>query len=157
MKFVTAIILACICLVTIGAAGDNMKAFPPADQGMTRYVLTVPQETDESALKIELVIGKTVQLDPRNRYFFGGKLETRTAKGWGFNYYVLPKLGQMAGTRMAADPNEPKVDRFITLGGEQPLLRYNSKLPVVVYVPEGVEVRYRIWRAAAETTKLSPG
>jgi hypothetical protein len=33
--------------------------------------------------------------------------------------------------------NEPKVERFITLGGELYLIRYNSKLPVVVYVPEG--------------------
>ena len=26
-------------------------------------------------------------------------------------------------------------------------MRYNSRLPIVVYVPAGVEVRYRIWRA----------
>lgn len=25
--------------------------------------------------------------------------------------------------------------------------RYNSKLPVVVYVPDGLEVSYRIWGA----------
>ncbi|HWD31650.1 MAG TPA: ecotin family protein, partial [Pseudomonas sp.] len=30
------------------------------------------------------------------------------------------------------------------------LLRYNSKLPVVVYVPQGVEVRFRIWSASDE-------
>jgi ecotin len=40
----------------------------------------------------------------------------------------------------------PKVDRFITLGGEPQLLRYNSRLPLVVYAPDGVEVRYRLWR-----------
>jgi ecotin len=34
----------------------------------------------------------------------------------------------------------------ITLGGEPELLRYNSRLPLVVYLPDGVEVRYRIWR-----------
>ena len=54
----------------------------------------------------------------------------------------------MAGTLMAVDPNAPKVNRFITLGGEPYLIRYNSRLPIVVYVPEGVEVRYRIWTAA---------
>jgi serine protease inhibitor ecotin len=26
-------------------------------------------------------------------------------------------------------------------------IRYNTRLPVVVYAPEGVEVRYRIWSA----------
>lgn len=27
------------------------------------------------------------------------------------------------------------------------MLRYNSKLPIVVYTPENVEVKYRIWKA----------
>jgi ecotin len=62
----------------------------------------------------------------------------------------------MAGTLMAVDPNAPKVDRFISLGGEPYLIRYNSRLPVVVYVPEGAEVRYRIWRAG-ETKPMSEG
>ena len=52
---------------------------------------------------------------------------------------------------------EPKVDRFITLGGEPKLLRYNSRLPVVVYVPADVEVRYRIWRADRKATAARPG
>ena len=52
---------------------------------------------------------------------------------------------------------EPKVDRFITLGGEPKLLRYNSRLPVVVYVPADVEVRYRIWRADRKVTPAKPG
>ena len=56
----------------------------------------------------------------------------------------------MAGTAMAVNPNAPKADRFITLGGEPYIIRYNSRLPIVVYVPEGVEVRYRIWTTAAE-------
>jgi ecotin len=58
---------------------------------------------------------------------------------------------------MAVDPNTPKVDRFITVAGEPLLLRYNSKLPVVVYVPEGVEVRYRVWQAPAELGEIPQG
>ena len=95
---------------------------------------------------MQLLIGKTVKLDAQNRYFFGGRLEKETIQGWGYERYLLKSLGPMAGTLMAVDPNEPKVDRFITLAGEPELLRYNSRLPLVVYVPEGVEVRYRIWR-----------
>jgi ecotin len=131
-----------------GTAGDpNMKAFPPAEAGMTRYVIALPAQADEFAFKVELVIGQTVKLEPGNRYFFGGTLETVNIEGWGFERYVLRKLGPMAGTLMAVDPSTPKVDRFITLGGETQLLRYNSRLPIVVYVPNGVEVRYRVWRA----------
>jgi serine protease inhibitor ecotin len=45
----------------ISHANDNLKAFPPADQGMTRYVLELPKQRDESSFKVELIIGKTVQ------------------------------------------------------------------------------------------------
>ncbi len=47
----------------------------------------------------------------------------------------------MAGTLIGVDPNVPKVARFITLGGEPYIIRYNSRLPVVVYAPDGVELR----------------
>ena len=113
---------------------------------MTRFVITLPERADEDLLKVQLLIGKIIKLDAHNRYFFGGRLETKTIPGWGYDRYVLKSLGPMAGTLMAVDPNEPKVDRFITLGGEPELLRYNSRLPLVVYVPDGVEVRYRIWK-----------
>ena len=102
---------------------------------------------------MELIVGKTVRVD-KNRYFFGGQIKRETIKGWGFTRYTVSKLGPMAGTLMATDPNTPKTDRFITLGGEPYLIRYNSRLPVVIYVPEDVEVRYRIWSAGdAQTIK----
>jgi ecotin len=138
-------------------AADNLKAFPPADDGMTRFVINLPKEMDETAFKVELLIGKTVRTDAGNRYFFGGALETETISGWGFDRHILRKLGPMAGTLMAVDPKAPQVDRFITLGGEPRLLRYNSQLPLVVYVPSDVEVRYRIWRASPTAKKAAPG
>jgi len=138
-------------------AADNMKAFPQAEKGMDRYVLQLPKQNDESAFKVELIVGKTVRVDKGNRYFFGGQLEKETIKGWGFPRYTVNKLGPMAGTMMAIDPNAPKVDRFITLGGEPYLIRYNSRLPVVVYVPKGVEVRYRIWSAGDKIKTIDKG
>ncbi|HUL23678.1 MAG TPA: ecotin family protein [Thermodesulfobacteriota bacterium] len=138
-------------------AGDNMTAFPPARDGMIRYVLQLPKQDDESAFKVELIVGKTVLVDEKNRYFFGGKVEEETIKGWGFPRYNVSKLGPMAGTRMAIDPNTPKVNRFVTLGGEPYLIRYNSRLPIVVYAPEGVEVRYRIWNARPEIKVMEKG
>jgi ecotin len=143
--------------VPVGQAADNMKAFPLAEAGMVRYVLQLIRQDNEPALKVELIVGKTVQADEQNRYFFGGKIEAETIKGWGFTRYKVNKLGQMAGTLMAIDPNAPKTTRFITLGGDSYLIRYNSRLPIVVYVPEGVDVRYRIWSAGVETKKIEKG
>ena len=138
-------------------AVDNMKAFPPAQKGMVRHILQLPKKKDESAFKVELIVGKTVRIDKENRYFFGGQIKRETIKGWGFSRYTVSKLGPMAGTLMAVDQNAPKVDRFITLGGEPYLIRYNSRLPVVVYVPKDVEVRYRIWSAGNEIKTIDKG
>jgi ecotin len=140
-----------------GQGTDNMQAFPPAQEGMLRYVLQLPKQDDESAFKLELIVGKIVKVDKRNRYFFGGKIEEETIKGWGFPRYIVSKLGPMAGTRIAVDPNAPKVDRFVSLGGAPHFIRYNSRLPIVVYVPEGVEVRYRMWSAGTEVKAMEKG
>ncbi len=77
-------------------AKDNMKAFPPADQGKVRYVLQLPTQDDESAFKVELIVGKTVHVDEKNNYFFGGTIEEETIQGWGFPRYIVSKLGPMA-------------------------------------------------------------
>ena len=158
MKAVCSIaVLSFLVAMSSVLAADNMKAFQPAEKGVVRYVLQLPEQKDEYAFKVELIVGKTVQLDEGNRYFFGGKIEAENIEGWGFTRYVVSELGPMAGTLMAVDPSAPKVPRFITIGGEPYLIRYNSRLPVVVYVPEGVEVRYRIWSAPPEAKPIEKG
>jgi ecotin len=148
LRKVLAGMLVLLSAAAIAAGGsDNLQAFPPAAAGMLRHVIELPPQADESLLKVELMIGKTVKIDAVNRYFFGGELETEVIQGWGFERYILRELGPMAGTLMAVDPNAPRVERFIQLGGEARLLRYNSRVPLVVYVPEDVEVRHRLWRA----------
>jgi ecotin len=116
--------------------------------------LQVPQQEDEAAFKVELIVGKTVEVDAHNRYFFGGQISTETIQGWGFERYLVKQIGPMAGTLMAIDPKAPKLARFVSLGGEPFLIRYNSRLPIVVYVPAGIEVRYRIWTASPETKSM---
>lgn len=150
-------LLAFISAVISAQAADIMKAFPPAEAGMVRYILLLPKLEDESTARVELIVGKTVQVDETNTYFFGGKIEKETIKGWGYTRYLVKKIGPMAGTLMGVDPNAPRVERFITLGGEPYLIRYNSRMPVVVYLPEGVEVRYRIWTAGAEMKAMQEG
>lgn len=124
---------------------------------MVRYVLELPKQDDQSTLKLELIVGKTARLDADNQYFFGGNIEPETIQGWGYTRYVVRQLGPIAGTLMAVDLSAPKVDRFVTLGGDPYLIRYNSRLPVVVYVPEGVAVRYRVWHADGEATVMQRG
>lgn len=138
-------------------AEKNLKAFPPAEKGMVRYVLFLPEQKDESAFQVELQVGKVVKVDGVNRHFFDGKIEKQIVEGWGFTRFFVKDLGQMFSTLIGVDPSQPLVERFVTLGGEPFLVRYNSRLPIVVYVPEGVEVRHRIWRADKEVKTLDKG
>jgi len=140
-------LLALPLVASAAMAADPLAAFPPAEPGMVRHVIELPPADDEAALKVELQPGKTIRTDGANRYFFAGRLESESIPGWGYERHILRQLGPLAGTLMAPDPAAPTVERFVTLGGEATLLRYNSRLPLVVYVPEGVEVRYRLWRA----------
>ena len=58
------------------------------------------------------IVGKTVQVDEGNRYFFNGKIEKETIEGWGFPRYIVSKLGPMAGTLMAVNPKRAKGEPF---------------------------------------------
>ncbi len=114
---------------------------------MQRFVVELPAKDDESAYRVELMVGQTIEIDARNRYFLVGRIEAENIRGWGYSRYRVPRIGPVAGTRMAVDPRVPKVARFVTLGGEPFIVRYNSRLPLVIYVPDGAEVRYRVWTA----------
>lgn len=80
---------------------------------MVRFVLELPKQEDESSFKVELLVGKTRELDRENRYFFAGTLVEETIEGWGFPQYVLTELCPMAGTLMAVDQKSLKLKRFL--------------------------------------------
>ncbi|MBM4153002.1 MAG: proteinase inhibitor I4 serpin [Kiritimatiellaceae bacterium] len=150
------VVLLCLGMSSI-STGNNLKAFPPAETGMVRHVLQLPEKENESTFKVELIVGRTIEIDEHNQYFFGGKIEEETIAGWGFTRYVVRELGPLGGTLMAIDPTSPPVKRFIPLRGEPYLIRYNSKLPVVLYLPEGVEVRYKIWTTTSDSQPIDQG
>jgi len=66
--------------------------------------------------------------------------------GWGYPLYRLTSVAGPAST-MRACPGEAKRTAFVAVNLEDPFLRYNSKLPLVIYVPDGFNVRYRTWSA----------
>ena len=140
---------------TLFAQHQPLDAFPKAVDGQTRFVIRVPAVEDESALKVELIIGKTVPTDGVNHHFFAGKVEEKDLQGWGYSYIEMKELGPMAGTLMAPLGDAKKVDTFVAVNSALPLQRYNSRMPIVVYVPKGVEVKYRIWKASKEANAVN--
>ena len=133
---------------------EDLKAFPTADEGMERHVIRIPLLPNEDDFRVELKVGKEIEVDC-NRHSFGATLERQSLEGWGYTYYSVAEVGGPMSTLMACPPDEPRRVEFVSANFENPLVRYNSKLPIVIYVPEGFEVRYRIWAASDETLRSS--
>lgn len=129
-----------------GEFAEAMKPYPVADEGFVRTVFRIPEIENEVDRKVEVIVGKTLMVDC-NRVWFSGELERRVAKGWGYPYFVLSEVGGPASTMMACPPEQDQTEAFVQVQGGGFVQRYNSKLPVVTYVPEGFSVRYRIWVA----------
>lgn len=137
-------------LLTIAACAvampeKDLEPWPAAGAGENRYVIRLPALENESGRRVELRIGKDLEIDC-NRHWFGGELERDVVAGWGYPMYRLVGVAGPASSMMAC-PEEQKRMAFVAVNLDDPFVRYNSKLPIVVYVPEGFTLRYRIWSA----------
>ena len=121
---------------------DNIHMFPQAKEGFVRHVIEVPKTDNDHDHRVELLIGKNIMVDC-NHHSFYGKIEDVTLKGWGYKYLEVSDIQSGPTTMMAC--SEPKTEKFISI--RDTLRRYNSRSPIVAYIPEGYEVRYRIWNA----------
>lgn len=127
---------------SVNEAEKALEAFPAAEKGMVRHIIQVKKQKDESMFKVEIIPGKNMLIDC-NHHTLMGKLEEKDLQGWGYNYYEFSSDGQTRSTLMAC--NKPKENKFVQ--AQTLTVRYNSRLPIVIYAPEGYEIQYRIWKA----------
>lgn len=137
--------LALVVCAAAAHADQRLAPFRAANEEETRFVVWVEPQSDETKYQIELLVGKMLSVDC-NRHTFGGKLSRKTLLRGGQSYHAIKEVGALAATRMAC-PDAATHDEFVTLGGEPYMVPYRSNTPIVVYVPKGFEVRYRLWRA----------
>jgi ecotin len=158
MKSIVAVSVLVLFLSLAWGSGDaqnNVKIYPKAEAGMVRHVLILPQEQDEYSCKVELIAGKTVMANSVNSQFFVGGIKPDVVQGFQYPFYVVDLKEDKMGSTLVGGGHP--VEKFITLGGEPYLVHYNSRLPLVVYAPEGVEVRYRVWKAQPQQKPLPQG
>lgn len=148
MIFVLAMILVNSSLYAQNDKKDNIRMFPQAKEGYTRQVVELPKTENDADHRVELHIGKMMLVDC-NQHSLRGKVENVPLKGWEYKYIEVSDIHSGPRTMMACP--EPKTERFIVL--QDDLRRYNSRLPIVIYVPEGYEVRYRIWNVSNTVQK----
>lgn len=126
-------------------AVNNLKPYPEKLDSLERYVIYLEQKADESLFEVELIAGKTMEVDC-NRHGLMGRFQEEVVDGWGYNYYVFDTEGHIFSTMMMCPG--PKTEKFVQ--AESQTARYNSRLPLVVYLPKGYELKYKIWTAGEE-------
>lgn len=159
MKFLKAVSVVLMMFVVGNVSAQKMKKekfeklqiemFPKAKEGFKQVYIQLPVAKNENDLKVEFFVGAEKLLDC-NKHFLMGKVNTQDLQGWGYNYYEIESNGETGGTLMGC-PDQKKTKKFVSLQPE--IVRYNSKLPLVFYVPKDLEVRYRILRPDAAMKK----
>jgi ecotin len=138
--------------------GDNSQSYlaeyPASQKGLTRFVLHLPVREKEADLKVEFFAGLQQEWSC-NRPFMQTEIKTRDVKGWGFKYFIASWDGKFASNLVACLGSEVKETSFIH--GSGTLIDYNSKLPVVVFAPKDLSVRFRIWNAGATEEMAESG
>ncbi|USD21622.1 ecotin family protein [Microbulbifer variabilis] len=134
-----------LCCVVPLQAAEPLDAFPAEVEGKRRHVIELPKVVDESRFMVELVPGKNALADCNLRSY-SAPLQRQVLPGWGYPYYVLAELKPSKGTsKVCGSDSESR--RFIRVRGNGLILPYSSSQPLVVYLPEGVQLKYRVWRA----------
>lgn len=132
-------------------SSQDYSMYPKAQAGYEQKVITLKPKANENNYSVEIFVGKKMLVDTCNRAFLSGSFEEKTVEGWGYNFYQFDSKGNAASTLMAC-PDSTKTEKTVYAKTIQ--ARYNSKLPVVVYVPEGYTVEYRIWKADKKLTLI---
>lgn len=129
---------------------DYKAPYPEPTANQRRYVIYLQEQPNEDDnFKVQLIPGQIKEVDPVNRHFIRAQVEEKTVQGWGYDYHVVTFGPAMGMTLMAPPPGAGTAPKFVG-DYNQPLIRYNSKLPIVVYVPKEGVLHYKIWSAGKE-------
>ena len=131
-----------VLLLMLGCVSMRMLAQSKEDftqiEGMERYEIVLEPQKNEHNLTVEIMPGKIVSVDC-NGYFFLG--EFSEGKDKFENLYYEFKNPTMSGTRRGCPPGYPRRMQFVF--GHK-IVPYNSRNPIVVFVPKSFEVKYSI-------------
>ena len=127
-------------------ATSALKAYPESLEGYDRYVLFLPEiKNSQKERKVEIIPGVTMEVDC-NKHGLSGTFVEKNIEGWGYSYLIFESDGGVRSTLMAC-PDDTRRTEVVT--GATHLMDYNSRLPVVVFIPkkDNFSVQYRVWEA----------
>jgi ecotin len=109
---------------------------------MKQIVIRPARLANESNYRIEFYAGQTRTIDCNSVRLSAGLIR-RDLAGWGYPYWEMPMPAPAVSTLIGCPP---KSERQAFVHGPPEFVPYRSALPIVVYVPTGYAVRYKLWR-----------
>ncbi|WP_353135481.1 ecotin family protein [Pseudopedobacter sp.] len=131
---------------------QDLSIYPKPEKGYKQLVIEVPHSKNDINKRIEFTVGKWMEVDGCNSHGLQGTLEKKDLQGWGYNYYIFKTKGDVFSTQMAC-PGTPNRHMFVS--GQREFVNYNGQLPIVIYVPEGYDVQFRIYKAEEDIYQAS--
>ena len=125
------------------AQTQSIEMFPAEMEGYTRHVIRLPKLENEAML--ELLPAKVVRADSCNRFSASVNVERNSIPGWGYSYLTISDF-QQGGSTMMACPDGESDRKIFANSDDLTNLRYNDRMPLVVFVEDGMSLDYKIWR-----------
>jgi len=134
----------------------DLTPYPAPAAGERRWVIQLPGVLPPTAdrglspspsdWRVELIVGRELEVDCNTRSF-GGKVRRETLQGFGYSFYRVKEVGPVVSTRMACPPGSGTRKAFVPMGLRPFVVPYNASLPIVIYAPKDLDVRWRLWKA----------
>ncbi len=134
----------------------DLTPYPAPAAGERRWVIQLPGVLPPNAdprlspspsdWRVELIVGRELEVDCNTRSF-GGKVRRETLQGLGYSFYRVKDVGPVVSTRMACPLGSVSRKAFVPMGSKPFVLPYSASLPIVIYAPKALDVRWRLWKA----------
>ncbi len=136
----------------------NLTGYPDPAPGLKRWVIQPSGLLSKSAdplisahpldWRIQLIVGQTVRLDCNTKRLLGPGVTMRMLpKASGKALFEVKGPVAVISTKMACPDDQPTRTSFLSLGKQPYLVPYNASWPIVVDLPVGTELRWRVWKA----------
>ena len=136
----------------------DLSGYPAPAAGLQRWVIQpsglLPRSSDPLISanphdwRVQLIVGKNVDLDCNHSWLSGPSPRMqRVPEASGKALFVVNGPLVVMKTRKACPPDQPRHRSFLSLGKQPYLVPYNASWPIVVDLPKGAELRWRVWKA----------
>ena len=142
----------------------DLSGYPAPAPGLQRWVIQpsglLPKTSDPLVSahpldwRIQLIVGEEVTLDCNLQRLSGPGMTMRMLpQASGKALFEVKGPLRVISTRKACPPGEPEKRSFLSLGLQPYLVPYNPSWPIVVDLPKGAELRWRLWKAETRQQK----